>query len=96
MERFAKVFEVNNRQLLVKKNVTNDDRPKLSLIMCFEGAEMDLGVIFPPTDEGDELLNAAFEEYDEVKAYKYTLPLKGCTTAFEAAAILLKGGKDAK
>lgn len=94
MERFAKVFEAHGRQLLVKKGIDEADRPKLCLIMQFEEAEMNLGISFPATDEGDELLELAFNEYDQAKADAYLEPLKDCATAFEAAIVLARGDRD--
>ena len=94
MERFAKVFEAHGRQLLVKKSVDDQsDQPKLSFVLQFEEAEMDLGISFPDTDEGAELRDKAFDEYDQAKADAYLEPSKDCTSAFEAATILLKGKK---
>lgn len=95
MERFAKVFEAHGRQLLVKKSVDDQsDQPKLSFVLQFEEAEMDLGISFPDTDEGAELRDKAFDEYDQAKADAYLEPIKDCTSAFEAATILLKGKKN--
>lgn len=94
MERFAKVFEAHGRQLLVKKSVDDQsDQPKLSFILQFEEAEMDLGISFPDTDEGAALRDSAFEDYTQEKADAYLEPIKDCTSAFEAATILLKGKK---
>lgn len=94
MERFAKVFEAHGRQLLIKKSVDDQsDQPKLSLILQFEEAEMDLGICFPDTDEGTALRDKAFDEYDQAKADAYLEPIKDCASAFQAATILMKGDK---
>ena len=83
MERFAKVFEAHGRQLLVKKSVDDQsDQPKLSFVLQFEEAEMDLGISFPDTYEGAELRDKAFDEYDQAKADAYLEPIKDCTSAF--------------
>lgn len=43
MERWAKLFEANGRQVLVTKDVDDDDKPKLSISVRTDGAELTLG-----------------------------------------------------
>ncbi|UGO51926.1 hypothetical protein DIENCEPHELON_56 [Klebsiella phage vB_KaeS_Diencephalon] len=85
MERFAKVFEVNGRQLLVMKSATSDDEPKLSAIMRFDdGMEMDLGPVFKTDDE----LNAAFDQFDQERAERFTAPFAGLESTAEVISVL--------
>ncbi len=94
MEHFAKVFESNNRQLLVKKAYNDEDCPRIALIMCFQGAEVDMGLIFPDTPAGEAARDEAFERFDDKAAYAVTERVKGCNTAMEAGIAIARGGRD--
>lgn len=59
MERWAKLFEANGRQVLITKDVDDDDKPKLSISIRIDGAELTLGPVFGSSN-GDELLEKAF------------------------------------
>lgn len=88
MERFAKVFEANGRQVLVMKSTTSDDEPKLSVIMRFaDGNEMDLGPVF----DTDEELNAAFDMVDQEGAERFTAPFAGLESTAEVIAAIARG-----
>lgn len=83
MERFAKVFEAHGRQLLVKKSFDDDDRPKLSLIVMAQDAELDMGFSFPEGEVGEGNRDKVFDEFDQEKAEKYLKTLEGAEYAHD-------------
>lgn len=88
MERFAKVFESNGRQVLVMKSTTSDDEPKLSIIMRFsDGNEMDLGPVF----DSDEELNSVFELVDQERVDNFTAPFIGLESTAEVISAIARG-----
>ncbi|WOL24303.1 hypothetical protein fHeYen801_093 [Yersinia phage fHe-Yen8-01] len=93
MERFAKVFESNGRQVLVRKNASEDDKPKLSIVLMVEGAEIDLGIVFgdEDVDVAENKLNKAFDSYGQEQADFVTDKIIDCSSAFEVFACLAKG-----
>ena len=84
MERWAKLFEANGRQVLITKEYDDDDNPKLSIAIRVEGAEISLGPVFSgeeAEDDRDKLFDAA----DQEMADNFTKELIGCETAFDVA-----------
>ena len=91
MERWAKLFESNGRQVLVTKDVDDDDNPKLSISSRIDGAELTLGPVFGG-DDGEKLLDEAFDAAEQRLADVFTEPLIGCQSVMEAAKVLTKRG----
>lgn len=83
MEKFAKVFESHNRQFLILKNTNDDDDLKLSIISRFDGAEIDLGLIFTG-DDSETKLDEAFEIFGQEQADVFGNLLKDAKTPMEA------------
>jgi len=91
MERFAKVFESNDRQILVKKGQDSDGDEALCISTMFSGTEMSINVSF--TDDGDSL-NKAFDAFSQEQADFFAKKLEGQTSAFEAFSHLLKSSHE--
>lgn len=87
MEKWAKLFESNGRQVLVTKEYDDDDLPKLSFAVRIEGAELSLGPIFKG-EHGEEERDKLFESADQEMADNFTKPMIGCDTVLEAAKAL--------
>lgn len=88
MERWAKLFESNGRQVLITKDVDDDDNPKLSLSIRIDGAELTFGPTFKGND-CDEVLDKAFDAASQELADAFTEPLVGCQSVTEAASVLM-------
>ncbi|EAR8162871.1 hypothetical protein DRC29_21175 [Salmonella enterica] len=88
MERWAKLFEANGRQVLITKDVDDDDKPKLSISIRIDGAELTLGPVFGGSN-GDELLDKAFNSAGQEVADTFTEPLVRCESVMDAAKILM-------
>lgn len=88
MEKFAKVFESHDKQFLIMKNQTDEEKPKLSIITHLEGAEMDLGIVFEDSEKGWEALDASFESFSQKEVDAVGEKLKGITSPLEAVKAL--------
>ncbi len=86
MEKFAKVFETHGRQFLIKKDTSDEDLPKLSVITVVEDAEINLGFTFP--EHKWAALDTAFDAFGEEQAAVLGAKLENATTAFEIFKLL--------
>ncbi|MGB4824916.1 MAG: hypothetical protein WBP82_08445 [Leuconostoc mesenteroides] len=82
MERFAKVFDDNIHQLLVRKGKDSDGDYKLSMIMMFDGAEVDIGPVFHG-DNAEAELDDAFNRFDDEAAKKFLAAFADCKTTMD-------------
>lgn len=87
MEKWAKLFEANGRQVLVTKEYDEDDLPKLSFAVRIDGAELSLGPVFKG-ENGEADRDKIFEAADQAMADNFTRPLIGCQSVIEAAQAL--------
>lgn len=85
--RFAKVFDSNGRQLLVKKDTSDNGEPKLSIIAVFSDAEMDFGVNFKG-ENAEANRDEGFNKFTQVEADKFTSQIVGIDSAFDALVAL--------
>jgi len=81
MERFAKVFESHDRQILVRKGEDSDGDAALCISTMFSGAEMSINLCF---GDNDDALNKALENFSQEQADHFAKELEGQTSAFEA------------
>ncbi|MEY8768987.1 hypothetical protein AB6T85_00840 [Erwinia sp. ACCC 02193] len=81
MERFAKVFEAHDRQILVRKGEDSDGDAALFIITMFEGAEMSLNLNF---GDDEEALDKALESFTQEQADHFGKQFEGQTSAFQA------------
>lgn len=88
MEKFAKVFESHDKQFLIMKNQTDEEKPKLSIITRLDGSEMDLGIVFADSEKGWEALDASFESFSQKEVDAVGEKLKGITSPLEAVKAL--------
>lgn len=87
MEKWAKLFESNGRQVLVTKEYDDDDLPKVSFAVRIDGAELSLGPVFKG-ENGEEERDKLFDAADQEMADNFTKPMIGCETPLEAAKAL--------
>lgn len=87
MERWAKLFEANGRQVLITKENDDDENPKLSIAIRVEGAEVSLGPVFSG-EGGEESRDRIFEAANQEMADNFTKGLIGCETAMDVARVL--------
>ncbi|MGV3346375.1 hypothetical protein ACGVWS_11790 [Enterobacteriaceae bacterium LUAb1] len=83
MDRWAKLFESNGRQVLITKDCDDDDNPQLSITIRMEDADVSVGPVFNG-ENGYESLDMVFELADQSMADNFTEKLIGCDTAMEA------------
>ncbi|HBL7009008.1 TPA: hypothetical protein LSH92_004236 [Citrobacter koseri] len=88
MEKWAKLFEANGRQVLVTKDVDDDDKPKLSIAIRIDGAKLTLGSVFGG-DNGEEVRDKEFASADQQLADAFTEPLIDCQSVMEVVRVLM-------
>lgn len=89
MERWAKLFEANGRQVLITKDLDDEDNPKLGISIRIDGEELTLGPVFGGSN-GDELLKKAFNSAGQDVANAFTEALVGCESVMDATRILME------
>ncbi|WP_313682408.1 hypothetical protein [Pantoea sp.] len=81
MERFAKVFESHDRQILVRKGEDSDGDAALCISTMFSGAEMSININF---GDSDAALEKALENFGQEQADHFAKQFEGESSAFEA------------
>ncbi|WP_155407658.1 hypothetical protein [Pluralibacter gergoviae] len=89
MERRAKLFEANGRQVLITKDLDDEDNPKLGISIRIDGAELTLGPVFGGSN-GEKLLEKAFNSAGQDVADAFTEALVGCESVMDATRILME------
>lgn len=91
MERFAKVFESHDRQILVRKGEDSDGDAALCISTMFSGAEMSINLGF---GDSDEALDKALEAFGQEQADHFAKQFDGQTSAFEAFKSLTRRSRE--
>ena len=81
MERFAKVFESHDRQILVRKGEDSDGNAALCISTMFSGTEMNLNLCF---GDDEDALDKALDSFSQEQADVFGKKFEGETSAFEA------------
>lgn len=91
MEKFAKVFDSHDRQILIKKGVDSDGDPALCISTMVSGSEMSINVNF--ADDWDSL-DKAFDSFTQDQADFFAKKLEGQTSPFEALKLLMRAEEE--
>lgn len=81
MEKFAKVFESHDRQILVRKGEDSDGDAALCISTMFSGAEMSINLSF---GDDEDSLDKALESFTQEQADVFGKKFEGQSSAFEA------------
>lgn len=85
MERFAKLFESHDRQILVRKGENSDGENALCISTMFDGVEMSFNLGF---GDNEEAMDHALESFTQEQADVFGKKFDGQTNAFEAFKML--------
>lgn len=81
MERFAKVFESQGRQILVRKGENSDGEAALNISTMFSGAEMTISLGF---GDNDDVVDKALDSFEQEEADHFAQQFEGQESTFEA------------
>lgn len=87
IEMWAKLFQSNGFQLLVTKDMDDDDNPMLSLTIRIDGSSISIGPCFSG-DDASINLDKTFSSYDQDKADEFTKLFIDCKSVMDAMKVL--------
>lgn len=91
MERFAKLFESYDRQILVRKGENSDGDYALCISTMFDGTEMAFNLGF---GDNEDAMDHALDSFTQEQADVFGKKFEGQTNAFEAFKTLTNTSED--